>query len=98
MFNFTDTASPHYGAHNARMSASNKATGFRAVINFISTLGVYDASVAVIGALLALAGIGGEGKNGDWTFVAVGFCTIVIYFNIAYLSRPRDDADKDGAQ
>jgi hypothetical protein len=72
------------------MSANNKPTGFRDVIHFFSCWGLGDACLAVLGALGSIVWPS-QDKGGDWLNVAVGIIALIIYFNIAYLSRPRDD-------
>ena len=78
------------------MSTNNKSTGCRGVIHFFSCWGLGDACIAVLGALGAFVWPS-QGKGGDWLNVAVGVLALIIYFNIAYLSRPSDD-DKSDSQ
>lgn len=55
-----------------------------------------DACIAILGALGAFAWPS-QARGGEWLNVAVGVLALIIYFNIAYLTRPSDE-DKSDSQ
>lgn len=79
----------------AAMSANHqKPSAWRGLINAISTQGIFDASIALCAALLALAGIGSPDPLGNWLFVAFGAVALCAYILIARMTQDKaDDAE-----